>query len=145
MSNPHGRTVTTPVERIAEIPSIIKAALGHGWKQEYEDDDGYTHFREFTNEDGAALNLDNDGTDSCFMYVTRTEDDDGHSYLFCRYELTLGEAKEVAVLSPEQLRSFLDGKDPDLEDKFEYSDKEVMDKFNDRRGAIEAQRARRTR
>lgn len=132
--------MTTPEERIAEIPSIIETALEHGWKQEYEDDDGYFQYRELINEDGASLNLDNDGTDSCFMYVTRKEEDDGRSYLFCRYELTLDEAEEVAVLSPVQLRFFLDGRDPDQEQKAEYSKKDVMDNFNDRRAAVMATR-----
>ena len=133
---------TTPEQRIARIPDIISTALEHGWEPEIDDDEGYTHFRGFRNVDGASLNLDNDGTDSCWLYVTRKENDDGRSYLFCRYELTLGEAEEVAALSPAELRCFLDGRDSDLADRTEYSEKEVMDNFNDRRGAVLATRAK---
>ena len=134
--------MSTPKQRIARIPDIIRTALENGWKPEYEDDDGYFHYREYRNADGAALNIDNDGTDSCFMYVTRKEDDNGRCYSFCRYELTLGETEAVAALTAGQLCSFLDQKDPDQVVREEYSEREVMDNFNDRRGAVMATRAK---
>jgi hypothetical protein len=98
--------MSTPKQRIARIPDIISTALEHGWKPEYEDDDGYFHYRKYRNADGAALSIDNDGTDSCFMSVTRKEDDNGRCYSFCRYELTLGETEEIAAL-PAEARSWL--------------------------------------